>query len=258
MNSPNEFSLWMRSNLKNSYSGLITQDIDFIILNNKNQFLIVEEKLYQNARTGPAQAIIYKMLYEILSVDPTFKGCFKISNVIENTGYLNDEKKIIISDLIFNPDKYLNEFRNIWYEEVITQYLPWLWDCKSPEIQKKTIKENTFSRKSNLKKYLNKNKIKYESIDWIFVNYCSGNFIILNESEEKTILKRITNIFINHKKSEIPVRNPKSNSKYNFLGTYNITYEKDFSFFYINNKKVAKEDAIKVLNLDDENIVKYI
>jgi len=32
MKTPSPFSIWVRDNLKDAYSGLITQDIDFIIM----------------------------------------------------------------------------------------------------------------------------------------------------------------------------------------------------------------------------------
>jgi len=73
--TPTNFSVWMRDNLKDAFCGLITQDIDFVLLNSNDQYFIVEEKNYAGARTGPAQAVIYKMLDDILSTDDSFLGC---------------------------------------------------------------------------------------------------------------------------------------------------------------------------------------
>jgi hypothetical protein len=259
MKVPTSFSLWMRNHLKDAFSGLITQDIDFIIIKPDNHFFFVEEKLFNNARTGPAQAIVYKLLSDILSNDPFFEGCHKITVNTNKTLFVNQYESRQVTEFINNPQKdYRNSFNQTWFEIIINFYLKYLWDCSGSPTVRKTEQEHTAVRKSNLEKILQDNQISFSSIDWIFVNYCSGNFILLFENHEiHESITRIINFFENNNSQPNKAVNPKSNAPYKFLGSYNISYKEDFSFFTINGHVVSKHEAIEALNLEKTSILKY-
>jgi len=94
---PSRFSQWIRTNLKDSYSGLIAQDIDFFIKNESNKTFVVEEKLYRNAKTGPAQAVIYKMIDQICSTNENFQGVFQISGLNNDRALLNQKEDVNVT-----------------------------------------------------------------------------------------------------------------------------------------------------------------
>src|SRR5690554_2322425 len=102
MKRPTLFSKWMRKHLKDAYSGLITSDIDFIITREDRKYFIVEEKNKIGARTGPAQALIYKMLDQILSNDSEFLGCHKVTVSNDNVN-VNELKTIDLHDFLKTP-----------------------------------------------------------------------------------------------------------------------------------------------------------
>jgi hypothetical protein len=76
INMKDTFSFWMRTNLKDAYSGLITQDIDFVFISKqKDYFFFIEEKNSYNARVGPAQKVIFKLFNDyLLNNNPKFLG----------------------------------------------------------------------------------------------------------------------------------------------------------------------------------------
>ena len=259
MGSPTKFSIWMRNHLKDAYSGLITQDIDFILLNENRKYFIVEEKNYANARTGPAQAIIYKMLDEILSADSEFLGCHK-ATVEWNGIWLDQRGKVSMESFLTNPNTHLkNKYNQKWYEQVLYFSMDSLWDGKGIPPTRKTEAEHTFSRESVLAGELLKYNVQRAKIDWIFVNYVTGNFVLLSESDcfDSPIVKRIIDVLDFYNNSGHPVFNPKSKCVYKFLGAYRISYDNSMSNFYINDVKVDVKDAIRILNLDDEEITNF-
>ena len=260
MNKPTPFSVWMRSNLKDAYSGLITQDIDFVISRKDNHYLIAEEKLYSTARTGPAQAVIYKMLSDILTDDSNFEGCHKITVNNNKTLYVNQTSTMTLDEFIKNPQKnYLNSYGQTWFDKILDLNMKYLWDGKGTPPTKKTESEHTYKRKSNLLTLLFENKIINDSIDWLFLNYCSGNFVLLSESGE--FLEPTTlRILINLEKHNLEPKkafNPKTKSEYQFLGAYTVKYNENLSKFVINGHELERKDAIRVLNLDDTEIMHY-
>lgn len=257
---PSNFSKWMRTNLKDAYSGLITQDIDFIIKFEKEKYLIAEEKIFSRARTGPAQAVIYKLLSEILENDSNFYGCHKITVNKDETVYINEIKTTTLIDFFSNPRKiYLNSYNETWYDKSLFFNLKYMWDCNGLPKKTKTESERTFSRESNLKELLIKSKIEFSKIDWLFLNYCSGFFAILYEEniDNNITNKRIVEQLEIYNKNDKKVKNPKSKAEYKFLGTYIIKHSKNFDEFYINGIKITKSEAIAVLNLENDKILKY-
>lgn len=107
-----------------------------------------------------------------------------------------------------------------------------------------------------------------ENIHWIFVNYCTGYFIFIEEltnneeikEERKKFIDTIDEIFRANQKSI--AKNPKSGAIYQYLGYYQLKFSRtnpDNSLeIYLNSKKISKEELIDVLNLDDNKILRYL
>lgn len=258
--TPTSFSTWMRNHLKDAFCGLITQDIDFVLLNENNKYFIVEEKNIANARTGPAQAVIYKMLDEILSEDNDFLGCHKAT--LESNGiWLDMSGKVSVNDFLINPNAYkYNAYNQTWYDKVLYFNLKYLWDGKGIPPVRKTEKEHTFNRESLLEPELLKHNVYRANIDWVFVNYVTGNFVLLSESNcfNNDLIQHIIFQMYSYNKSSKIVKNPKSLCEYKFLGAYEISYSVDMRMFYINGQPVDSNEAIEVLNLDTDEIKKYM
>ncbi len=254
MKTPTQFSVWMRTNLKDAFAGLITQDVDFVLTTN-NGYFVVEEKLLSTARTGPAQAVIYKMLDDILSRDKYFLGCHKIVVDSSTRVFLNETMGVTLNSFLMNPKCcYRNRYNQTWFEKILYFKSKALWDGKGTPPVRKTEKEHTFIRESKLSPELEKRGVKVSRIDWIFVNYVSGYFCLLFESDnfktDRTIL-RIIDVL----EKETPYAsayNPKTKVKYKFCGAYRIKYNRDLSLFDINGRELEKKEAIKLLNLDKE------
>lgn len=263
MKKPSIFSTWMRSNLKDAYSGLITQDIDFII-ECGSDYLIAEEKIYANARISPAQAITYNMIVNILRRDERFKGCF-VFTVLDDFIFLNKTRRIPLSHFVsfgfLNETSYNNVF---WHEDIIRYSFNYLWDGKGNPPTKKTEQEHSFVRPSNLKVILDRANIHHESIDWIFINYVTGHFAIFSEDNDGIgrLEQNILNVFSNNRSGEFGIRNPKSRCVYQYLGHYNISYNLDINGnitdFLINGNYVSLEEGIELLNLTTRDIESYL
>lgn len=263
MKQPTLFSKWMRINLKDAYSGLITSDIDFIVSRNDQKYIIVEEKNKLGARTGPAQAIIYKMLSEILSYDIDFLGCHKLTVIGEQVN-VNELKTVEIEHFLNNPkEHYLNAYNQSWFEKVIYFNFKYLWDGKGKPPLKKTEAERTFLRDSKLKKILEEKNIRYESIDWIFVNYVTGYYALFSEFDNELgkTGNKIDRIFEGNENGEYNIKNPKSKCLYKYLGHYNISYTtnefNEIKEFFINSKQINVTEAKQIFNLDNKDIEKY-
>jgi hypothetical protein len=125
---------------------------------------------------------------------------------------------------IKNPkNNYINEYGQTWFDKIINFYSKYLWDCYGIPYVQKTEKEHTLKRKSLLENIFLERKIKTSSIDWIFLNYCSGNFAFFFEKAE--VDQTVKNIIKNLEKYNSysnKVFNPKSKAKYKFLGVYFI------------------------------------
>ncbi|MCX7942052.1 MAG: hypothetical protein N2516_03025 [Dictyoglomaceae bacterium] len=262
------FSKWMRSNLKDAYRGLITQDVDFVIIEDQ-KILFIEEKNSKNARIGPAQKIIFKMFSDLLEGNRFFNYVFDgISTV-----YVTNE--ITLEELMLEIKN--NKMKKFTIEKEIFNRL---WDCKGDSIIKKTERERSGYRDSISKKIFNKYEYitnppqRYvEKIDWIFLNYCTGYFIFIEEkinNESNLIHKRrnfirvIDNVFTlasNINKLQKRAKNPKSEVLYEYLGYYKIVFSKtnpdNSDSIYLNNTKIKKSHLIELLNLDTNEILKY-
>lgn len=258
--TPTIFSVWMRDNLKDAFCGLITQDIDFVLLNSNDQYFIVEEKNYARARTGPAQAVIYKMLDDILSTDDSFLGCHKATLHYDDI-WLDQSGKVSIEAFLLNPNAFkYNSYGQKWFDSVLFFNLKYMWDGKGTPPVHKTEKEHTFSRDSLLQPELLKHNVYRANIDWIFVNYVTGNFVLLSESDcfDNELIQHIISELYRYNDSSKKSYNPKSLCEYKFLGAFEIGYSNDMSKFYFNGQQVDTEDAIRILNLDTDEIKNFI
>lgn len=262
----NTFSYWMRENLKDAYSGLITQDFDFVFINNKEKyFLVIEEKNSKNARLGPAQKIIFKMLndmfYNNANMEYKFHGVIVLYILNKNISPSNIKE--MVKDKIKNYD--LNYF------ELENDVLDKLWDCKQNPPYRKTEKERSFYRGSYINDiFKNVNLPEYifcYKIDWIFLNYCTGFFILIEEENKNkktekrkekfiAIVDKIFNGNINDS------YNPKSKVKYKYLGYYRLKFSGESPYdsesIYLNNRKIELKKLVNLLNLDSDEIKSYL
>jgi hypothetical protein len=261
----NSFSYWIRHNLKDAYSGLIVQDIDYVIIDKQQKiFYIIEEKNSQNARIGPAQCIIFKMINDLLlfncSLEYVFKGVLLMR--ILNNNYKNEDIVKQIENMICNYNK--DQFN--LSKEIIDR----LWDCNEEPNIIRTQNERSFYRGSNLSRFIEYYKEKgflCEHIDWIFVNYCSGNFIFLEEINSSKQINENKNEFISfidkmfRSTNNNKAFNPKSKCTYKYLGYYNLKFTEtnpDNSKIFINGKEIDKQCLINILNLDNDEIKKFL
>jgi len=260
------FSYWIRDNLKDAYSGLITQDIDFFFINTtKKYFLIIEEKNSMYARLGPAQKIIFKMLNDIFynntNIEYKFYGVIVLYILNKNLS-TSQIKEIVLNKIKdYNPNCF----------ELEKNILEKLWDCKGSPPYQKTEKERTFYRDSNIKEiFKNINLPEHllcNKIDWIFLNYCTGYFILIEEENKTKKTEKRKEEFISivnyiFSGNINPSFNPKSKVEYKYLGYHRIKFSGespyDSSEIYLNNKKIEIKELISLLNLENDEIKSYL
>jgi len=286
------FSEWMRDNLLSSWQGLITQDIDYIIFSNDfKSFVILEEKNSEWAKVGPAQAVIFKFLDEFLSLQSSvqFYGCFLVYALHEGNIYINPkiirQKNDWIADLKGSPSISLNKLKNLfcnkqdqlkkdyyaeWWNPIIENSK--LYDCKDEPSEYKTTPERTRYRGTNLCNICSNMK----KVHWIFVNYCTGYFILLEERtfsdgnykpnpHERVLIQTINDIFeeSNRLNLSMPkVKNPKSEKPYQYLGYFLIEFDKnipdDSQNIWLNHKQIRLDDLKVFLNLDSDKALEIV
>ena len=257
------FSFWMRRNLKDAYSGLITQDIDFVFISKQKEFFFfVEEKNSTKARISPAQKVIFKLFNDYLcrKENPKFLGTHLL--VVTNENQAKHRLSILI-------DKINNNQVSIPIYDIENDVLNKLWDCKGEPLLKKTEEERSQYRGSVIKNILSLSGILnnfsfIDQIHWIFVNYCTGNFIFLEEltknsninEKRKEFITIIDNIF---KDSNSKAINPKSKVKYNYLGYYILKFSNtnpdNSDHIFLNYNEISVDFLIKTLNLDNNYFI---
>ena len=251
----------MRTNLKDAYSGLITQNIDFAFISEKF-FFFIEEKNSPYARVGPAQKIIFKLFDDFLLLKkPKFLGTYIIYATNEMP---ESELKKMIEDIKSSRKPRPNY-------EIERNKLEKLWDCKGKPPLKKTERERSFYRDSVIEKILDdvkKDFLFVGPIHWIFLNYCSGYFIFIEEitnnaeieNGRKNFIDTINSIFAN-KNNNSNAKNPKSQAVYKYLGFYQLkfsqTHPDNSHEIYLNNRRVSRDELITLLNLDKDDIIHY-
>ena len=260
MSQPSEFSVWMRRHLKAATEGLITQDIDYVVFLEKDRFFLVEEKTHEKARISPPQAVIAKMLSDIFeSVSGDFLGYFLVYALEGGHTFVPlDNDKIDFDKLIGRLMSGEKLPYSRWFEDVIKQYFDILWDCQGEPKGKKTEGERTGNRRTNLGSVLDNLSIEYITIDWIFVNYCTGYFILIQEGQISDRLREIDNLLWRYNSLKKPVRNPKSGAEYKYLGLYQLIFNPSSGIYSLNNKDLGEDELINILNLDADKICKYL
>lgn len=256
------FSFWMRQNLKDAYSGLITQDIDFVFLSkNKKKFFFIEEKNSTKARIGPAQKVIFKMFDDLLKE-------INCGYMFLGTIIITQTEEAPLEDLKEKINSGLNNRMNYDLDKNIIDRL---WDCQGKPQKVKTEYERSGYRGSMIKKALNElrnDNILIENINWVFVNYCSGYFIFLEEltygnstSQSKLEFIKTIDCIFKEACDKNEARNIKSKAIYKYLGYYELKFSNtnpdNSDAIFINDFKITKEELTKILNLNDAFIAKY-
>lgn len=290
----------MRTNLLSAWRGLITQDIDLIAFdNNLNSFILIEEKNKPYAPISISQAICFKMLDELLNlqIQCHYCGSYLIYYIKEST---NDEKIWInpplvrgrefsykmgntdnissldkkgLTNLIYNSSGFSHlehTYRNNWYQDVVNAFVNKLWDCGEIPPYEGTKKERSMYRNS----YIYEPSENMKNINWIFINYCTGYFILIEEkqdsdgnympnSDESQMMDKIHKIFIDANNTNLSlsdnekVKNPRSKKPYEYLGYFLLEFEgkgpEDSDNIYLNHQKITKEDLITFLNLNSQS-----
>lgn len=247
------FSYWIRQNLKSATEGLIAQDIDFVLML-ESKLYIVEEKNSKRAKLSLPQKVIYKMLEEFFQHTPSFGGI----RIIHREHPLESEHEC---------SKLLSDIRNQSYNiELGEDEKRILWDCKGAPKTKHTREESSFYRGSNIENCFKNLNIYYQKIDWIFVNYCTGFFMFLEElsnnrrlSHEKCAFIHGVDKYFRKISKKVIVKNPKSLAKYRYFG-YNIlemdsSNPEESGCIKFNGHAVGKEELKEILNLDNQDIL---
>lgn len=260
MSQPSAFSVWMRKHLKAATEGLITQDIDYIVFLERKKFFLIEEKTRESAKVSPPQAVIAKMLSDIFGlVSKDFLGYFLVYALEGGTPYVPvGNNKIRFNQLIDLLKKEQEIHYRNWFEEVIKKYFNILWDCQGEPGRKKTESERTFVRPANLRSVLESLSLEYTTVDWIFVNYCTGNFILIQESQISERLREIDILLSKYNSCGQSVANPKSKAEYKYLGLYQLEFNPSRNVYKLNGKSLQENELINLLNLDSEDIKNYL
>ncbi len=160
-----------------------------------------------------------------------------------------------------------------WFTPIIREKWDILWDCRQPISQRKTEAERSGVRPSILNeklKDLDSQTLRIKNIHWIFVNYCSGYFLLLEEHEsehdvvlsdsEKQMVAYIHHLF---KKADAENRlkkmakNLKSGSLYQYLGYHLLEYEHSaltqICNVRLNHQPIDLETLTNILNLESDN-----
>lgn len=267
----NTFSFWMRYNLKDAYSGLIAQDIDFAIIQETNKkFYFIEEKNSDKATVRPPQKIIFKMF------DDLFEENINGYNFL-GTHIMYISREMPMDKLKEEIRKSLN---NRQIHDIDENILRILWDCKGQPLVRKTEKERSGYRGSIIRKiletsgYISKPGESYiEHIDWIFLNYCTGYFILVEEMTDgktdlcgtkKEFIKIMDNLFTiasNRNQKSMKAKNPKSGALYKYLGYYKLVFSRtnpdNSNDIFLNDQRISKTCLVDMFNLDNNSIEKF-
>ncbi|XRP97453.1 hypothetical protein ACO3UB_02760 [Methanocaldococcus sp. 16A] len=294
--APSEFSKWMRNNLLASWKGLITQDIDVVIFDDSlSSFILIEEKNSSKATVRVAQAICFKMLDEFLNLQNKCKYCgsYLIYYLSDNEIYINPklkqkerkwsytldldgnnlqiDKNALINLICSNFTGLCKIHKKDWFSFIISNHIEGLYDCKSSR-KSGTHEERSQWRGSKILNLCNHNRMK--NINWIFINYCTGYFILIEERcesngdykpnpAESKLIDKINDIFYtaNNINQSLPddkkVKNPKSEVPYEYLGYFLLEFDgegpESSNNIYLNHKPISKDKLKEFLNLNSIN-----
>ncbi len=280
--TPSVFSRWMRGHLKDAYSGLITQDIDFFVRNARNDtFLLIEEKTSNRARSGPAQAVVARMINDLFKRNRQYGGYLLIYTAREHVTIKKPQHRRVLDyprffDLLTKGE--YSVLRYDWFTPVIQQKWDILWDCRQPVSSTKTEPERSGLRPSFLREKFEEfasQTVHVKNIHWIFVNYCSGLFLLLEEQEsaddvdlaesEKKMVAFIHRLFKQadaENRRQKMAKNLKSGSLYQYLGYHLLEYEhyaaSQICNVRLNHQPIDLETLTTILNLDSESAVQLL
>lgn len=289
--APSEFSMWMRDNLLASWEGLVTQDIDVMMFDNSlSSFILIEEKNSPRASVTIPQAVCFKMLDEFLKLQKKcrYYGSYLIyylndTNIFINPYELDRDKNTPINKeelekLICGNFEVLEQnYGRDWFSPIINNHIDSLWDCRDNPPSYKTRKERSKWRGSKIVNICDHNRTK--PIDWIFINYCTGCFILIEEKRnsngnykpnpnESQLINKVNEIFedASNKNQSLSdnqkVKNPKSNIPYKYLGYFLLEFggngPEDSENIYLNHKKIEKNELKAFLNLNNEQQLEAI
>ncbi|GIV21878.1 MAG: hypothetical protein KatS3mg023_3629 [Armatimonadota bacterium] len=271
---PTPFSRWIRINLKDAYSGLIAQDIDSILhFPDTGRMYVIEEKHHRNARIGVPQAVIYVALDALLNLynqyvqnkEVLYGGCFLV--------YYNADGHLTViqgtSRVEMDMDHFLNRLRCGTIESSIpafknniTHNLHIMWDCRGTPPIRKTEPERSGKRFPSI--FTNCEGCCVTGIDWLFVNYCSGLMVSVNEVshqnrnwQQHQLIRKLVYMLKQGSKLNFQLRvasNCKSGKLYRYIGHYDLSYEalsdNEITNVSLNGTALYRDDIIKLLNLE--------
>ncbi len=245
----------MRDHLKPATHGLISQDIDYVVFLNDDRFFLAEEKTSERARVSPPQAVIAKMMSDILAkVTEGFLGYFLIYAISEEC------TRVRLRDVERDFHSFIRGVRagetfiSNWFEEVIEENFDRLWDCRGRSAGSKTASERSGSRPSNLGKVLDNYSLEHFTVDWVLLNYCTGYFILITESGINRRLIYIDHLLRRYNESEEKAFNPKSGATYEYLGLYSLEFHPNDEDIRLNGRSVSEEELVYLLNLESRGV----
>lgn len=266
------FSWWIRSKLKSSWAGLIAQDIDFMLPIDGELFVLEEKNLTRQAGFAPVQQVVFDM-FERLSknaVDKVYAGAFLVRITSE---------EVRLSDLLGALRKaktkgYCRRGEQLSVRKftgIDPKLEERLWDCKGVPKGSGTRRERSNYRGSIIGRIRGIELKPVEKGLWIFLNYCSGFYILVKEEADnkvggnKSLLKWIDNLFHfwdEKNRERKRIRNPKSGALYRYLGLYRINFGGGRSpagagSIYLNDIRVSEEKLKDLLNLESDRIKIY-
>ncbi len=77
------------------------------------------------------------------------------------------------------------------------------------------------------------------------------------ENTPSQLTYEFVSLFENYNSDENDFYNPRSQKKYNYLGSYQLSYSNNFEIFQINNETLNRNKAVQLLNLDTRDIINY-
>lgn len=260
----------MRSKLKDAYSGLIAHDIDYIVyFPASNSLYILEEKRRLNARTGPAQAVAYAAIADLLrQVNqpdlPKYKACIRFY-YNEGTGSFstNGYDTMSIDEFVRRLQSDAFDTSEEWFRSVIREYLGRLWNCQGSPPYRKTEPERSALRFTPV--LHSTDNYTVAKIDWLLINYCSGLIVALSETplaeREKSLVEKFDRMMRYASELNAQSRyavNPASRSVYRYLGHFELGYSAQSQFHLtdarLNGIPVSTERLVELLNLESADV----
>ena len=245
----------MRDHLKPATHGLISQDIDYVVFLDEDRFFLAEEKTSERARVSPPQAVIAKMMSDVLAkVTEGFLGYFLIYSSAEGQTYVRLGKERRDFGGFLKGLRAGETLSSNWFEEVIERNFDRLWDCKGKPAVSRTAYERSGARPSNLGNILERYSLEHITVDWVLLNYCTGYFILITETEVNQRIKHIDDLLLRYNRRKDKASNPKSGATYEYLGLYRLEFHPNGEDIRLNGRSVSEEELVNLLNLESRGV----